>query len=486
MQQIGCDVGDGFSMGSVIHEIGHAAGYFHEQQRPDRDQFVTVNEGNIEDGKESNFEIRMGGVILGPYDYGSIMHYSRDAFAVGGDTIVPPPGVEIGQREALSARDILGVCVMYGAPHFVVAFEDDGNIEDRSNVLWAGLTRWGKYCWQPVPVSGGGGNQRFLPNVGIDADRTSVVVWQDGRNDGDVRARCLAVNGAERFDVITVASGGGHHSAPDLAMSADGNFVVVWQTALAGGGQEIRVRGFDRRGIERFAEGTVSAGDGGVPGAPAVGMDGMGGFVVVWGELVDDSLAVRARGFRFDGAERFPELTVAEGLGDQDVFPRVGVASDGSFVVVWERGMRDVRARGFRADGSERFGELAVNMTQAGDQLLADVAMMPNGRFVVVWTDDRNQNNIFQLRARIFNADGTEAMGEFTVNPRGGGEQLRPRVAIDRDGRMITAWEDDEDRNGFFQIHATGLDATGVRFLRSVTVNTEWMGQQRRPAVTSR
>jgi astacin len=74
-QTIGCAVGDGFTAGSVIHEIGHSVGYFHEQQRPDRDQFVDIREENIEAGKEPNFEIHLGGIILGPYDYGSIMHY---------------------------------------------------------------------------------------------------------------------------------------------------------------------------------------------------------------------------------------------------------------------------------------------------------------------------------------------------------------------------------------------------------------------------
>jgi hypothetical protein len=107
--------------GAVIHEIGHAVGYFHEHQRPDRDQFVRVNLGNIEAGKEHNFDIRLGGTTLSPYDFGSIMHYSEDAFSDGGDTIEPLHGEDIGQRDGLSEFDIKGVCVLYDGPHFVVA-----------------------------------------------------------------------------------------------------------------------------------------------------------------------------------------------------------------------------------------------------------------------------------------------------------------------------------------------------------------------------
>ena len=64
-----------------------------------------------------------------------------------------------------------------------------------------------------------------------------------------------------------------------------------------------------------------------MPGAPAIDLDLRGNFVVVWGELVDEDLAVRARGFDSGGGERFGTITVASGLGDQDVFPRVTPAA---------------------------------------------------------------------------------------------------------------------------------------------------------------
>lgn len=111
----------GCSTGNTIHEIGHTVGLWHEQSREDRDSFVTIHWDKIQSGTEHNFNQHISdGDDVGGYDYGSIMHYPRDAFSRdGSDTITPVTPAAIGQRTGLSAGDIAAVNSLCAAPSLV-------------------------------------------------------------------------------------------------------------------------------------------------------------------------------------------------------------------------------------------------------------------------------------------------------------------------------------------------------------------------------
>jgi hypothetical protein len=72
------------SIGTIIHEIGHTVGLSHEHNRFDRDKYVRVEWDNIVNGQATNFtRPSEPSVMLGKYDYNSIMHYDRFAFSTG-------------------------------------------------------------------------------------------------------------------------------------------------------------------------------------------------------------------------------------------------------------------------------------------------------------------------------------------------------------------------------------------------------------------
>ena len=112
----------------IAHEIGHALGLIHEQQRSGRDSYVTINYSYIQSGYEGNFYIA-GSTNYGTYDFDSVMHYDKCAFstdcppgytcACTNYTItVLPPNTQwqglIGQRTHLSQLDGTGMAQRYG------------------------------------------------------------------------------------------------------------------------------------------------------------------------------------------------------------------------------------------------------------------------------------------------------------------------------------------------------------------------------------
>jgi len=94
--------------------VAHALGFWHEQSRPDRDDFVNVVWKNIDGDsygqflKEKNMDVDTLGIA---YDYGSVMHYRSKAFAKTDNIFTLLTNTRdyqktIGQRDQLSFNDI--------------------------------------------------------------------------------------------------------------------------------------------------------------------------------------------------------------------------------------------------------------------------------------------------------------------------------------------------------------------------------------------
>uniref|UniRef100_A0A914CLN1 Metalloendopeptidase n=1 Tax=Acrobeloides nanus TaxID=290746 RepID=A0A914CLN1_9BILA len=105
-------------VGAIIHELMHTIGFYHEQSRADRNNYVTIHMENVLEDAKTNFDTYNLEKIthLGAsYDYESIMHYDMYAFSKNGrPTIVTKkPGVTIGQRKGFSRMDVYKINKFY-------------------------------------------------------------------------------------------------------------------------------------------------------------------------------------------------------------------------------------------------------------------------------------------------------------------------------------------------------------------------------------
>ncbi|XP_058055680.1 zinc metalloproteinase nas-14-like [Anopheles bellator] len=111
---------------TAAHELMHSIGFYHEFTRPDRDEYVSIDrealapqyqtEEFYQDnyGKYSDNQV----VLYGrPYDYGSVMHYSKYAAAANRSRPVmnnlKPWTGDFGNDNGLSAADIIDINYMY-------------------------------------------------------------------------------------------------------------------------------------------------------------------------------------------------------------------------------------------------------------------------------------------------------------------------------------------------------------------------------------
>jgi Ca2+-binding RTX toxin-like protein len=114
--------------------------------------------------------------------------------------------------------------------------------------------------------------------------------------------------------------------------------------------------------------------------------------------------------------------------------------------------------------------EFLVNQSTTEYQLHPTTVALDNGNFAVFWMDyallvpgsATNFSNA-DVRGRIFNADGSPAGNEFTVNTTVAGAQYRPEVTRLTDGNLLVVWQDGVNPGGSASVvRAQELTAAGV------------------------
>lgn len=273
---------------------------------------------------------------------------------------------------------------------------------------------------------------------------------------------------------------------PAVARAQDGRFVVAWDSVGQDGSSSgIYAQRYAADGSRLGGEFRVNSYTNDLQSFPATAMSAGGNFVVVWDSQGQDGegLSVRAQRYAADGTPQGAEFRVDDSGERRSVQAQVGVAMDaaGDFAVTWseavdKRGPRRIRARLYSADGSARDGSFLVDSSYGEPLRSPQVAMNAAGQFAIAWVGRANA-----VHARSYEADGRSARHIFRVNSERSFVVDRPAVAIDGNGGLVVAWETFTDNGSLAGVRARRFDAQGSALAEDFAVgNGEF---QRYPAV---
>ncbi len=300
-------------------------------------------------------------------------------------------------------------------------------------------------------------------------DGRLIVSWTDSSaSTGDtsgpaIRSRIFNADGTQSVqELIVNATTTNTQFSSHVTALADGRFVVSWTDGSASGGDTsssaIRARIFNADGTQSVQEFVVNATSASGQYESRVAALADGRFVASWTDQSatsgDTSLtAIRARIFNADGTQSVPEFVVNTTTANNQTDSSVTELADGRFVVSWTDSSAStgdtsgtaIRARIFNADGSQSAPEFVVNTATASNQSESSVTALADGRFVVSWSDQSGtagDTSLSAIRARIFNADGSQSVPEFLVNTTTESIQVDSSATALDDGRFVVSWSD--------------------------------------------
>ncbi|MBN1673692.1 MAG: hypothetical protein JXR37_21775 [Kiritimatiellae bacterium] len=369
-------------------------------------------------------------------------------------------------------------------------------------LILSGTLRAGEF-----PVNTGTAGDQVDPAIAMDAGGGFVAVWQSWNQDGDswgIYAQRHDAAGAAQgteFGVNTCTAGA--QSAPAVGIDATGRFVVVWQSAgQEGEWEEIYGRRYNAAGTALSGEFRVNGTTAGAQQCPAVAMDADGDFVVVWQSWDQDGSGFGIYGRRYNaaGTAQGAEFRVNNSTACSQYRPAVGMDADGDFVVAWQSDENEdghgIYARRFDSAGTKLGGQFRVNSTTNNELGGVSVAVDADGDFVVAWQGsgllsanaahgdagciDKKQDEVY---ARRYNAAGTPLGPPFRVNSNTEDFQCAPAVAMAADGAFTVVWQSWGQDGSCAGVYGKAYHAAGTERGGEFPVNGYTQDAQCCPAV---
>jgi hypothetical protein len=182
------------------------------------------------------------------------------------------------------------------------------------------------------------------PSVAMAADGSFVITWQSHNESGSGHWGIYA----QRYDSTGAAVGGEFHvntweqddqMAPKVGMAGDGSFVVTWQSHNQdGAGWGVYAQRYDASGNPLGGEFQVNTYTQDDQMAPSIAMAADGNFVIAWQSHNQDGNGWGVYAQRYDntGVARGGEFRVNTTTNNDQMTPSAAMAADGRFFITWQ------------------------------------------------------------------------------------------------------------------------------------------------------
>jgi Ca2+-binding RTX toxin-like protein len=364
------------------------------------------------------------------------------------------------------------------------------------------------------------GNQR-APSTAALTNGGYVTVWASDVGDGSGKAimgQLFDANGAKvgsEFLVNTTTAG--DQDLPSV-VSYTGTFIVVWQSAEAGG-SVIRGRRFGEDGTPLSFHQLDPAGtpntdylvSGSLGGSkPVLDIFGAGRLAIVWetppgpngtdiaygryssvvpgvsitilnttteGDQVDPQISTRPSGgasvvweSREPGGDVIrSSIIIPTGPTAETIVSRQGVFEDESLpnvsdtLAIWNSGTSIKSAPVYFTTAPSPPGATVatLNSTPGGVVSRSDIAKLSDGTFVVVYfTQSGDDGSSYSLRIERIDSSGNSLSNELLVPEKFTGIQEAPSVVQLPNGKIVVSWASEADALGNFEIKQRLLSLT--------------------------
>lgn len=341
-----------------------------------------------------------------------------------------------------------------------------------------------------VQINQSSTHDQVTPQVAMGADGSFAATWVSEGIPGsgsDVFARQWFADGSgwgSEFRVNEITSG--NQRSPSVAMDAEGNYIVTWQSVHQDGfSWGIFASAYTAAGDPVKSDFLVNTRVEGPQTSPTVTMAPNGASLIAWlGRNENHESSLHAQQYEWVETEDVPsdlatvdgELSLGTYLEIEESPPAAAMDRDGQSIVAWQSFGEDgsglgVFAQRLDASGAPVGSRFLVNASLTlGNQSDPSVAYDPKGgTLVVVWQTDDASGTGHDVYASLYRADGTPIDAMIPVS--GARVGIHPSVAMDKSGAFVVVWQTEENDANGSEIYAQRFDATGSALGQAFQVN---------------